>query len=544
MRTVQGAALDGLKARVRALAERTGLPVRSTRGGARPHAGPAARPGPTERAGRAPSGGAPLADPGPAGPPRGALDTGRRASVREPLRRTSAARPAGPAAALAPAGTPAAATTVLASLGALLTAAGRGPRPRRRRQGEVRASAAALRALRARHGDAPALVRTRSGQTVLVLLDPGDVRRFYAEPVSVLAADPPQKCRGLSTHEPGRYGDAPGCARGEQRPERRRMSADVLAAGLPVHPAAGPILAVVAEEARHLTATGTLELHRVRHAVNRAARRIVLGDPAAEDDELAGWLTQLRAGDGRPRGGRTRAARSVHDKALARIRAYVRHAGDDTLAGRAARHAGPVDTTDPDGAVDPADEARLWLLAMDAVPDTLLRTLLLLGAHPCEQDAAAAEASAEVAAGRARGELPRLRACVRESLRLYPVVPDLIRVTRGETEWRGVRHPAGTAVLVPAAFHQRDPERVPAAHVFVPGRWKNPGADRDVRMAPFSHGGGRCPGDQLGLMITAAFCAEVLRGHRITGTRPVLDPVGPLPVTLDPHGVRLTLTRR
>ncbi|MFE1901055.1 cytochrome P450 [Streptomyces yangpuensis] len=231
----------------------------------------------------------------------------------------------------------------------------------------------------------------------------------------------------------------------------------------------------------------------------------------------------------------------MHDKTRARILEYVRRAGEDTLAGRAARLADPAGT---DGAVDPVDEARLWLLAMDAVPDTLLRTLLLLGAHPCEQDAAAAEAVAEVAAGPARGELPRLRACVRESLRLYPVVPDLIRVTRAETEWRGVRHPAGTSVLLPAAFHQRDPERVPAAHVFVPGRWKNPGADQDIRMAPFSHGGGRCPGDQLALMITAAFCAEVLRGHRITGTRPVLDPVGPLPVTLDPHGVRLTLTRR
>ncbi|MFE0013073.1 hypothetical protein ACFVZX_42475, partial [Streptomyces erythrochromogenes] len=148
------------------------------------------------------------------------------------------------------------------------------PRPRRRRRPDgARASAAALRALRARHGDAPALVRTRSGKTLLVLLDPRDLRRFYAEPVSVLAADPPQKCRGLSTHEPDPDGDGSGCVRGEQRAERRRMHEDVLAAGLPVHPAAGPILRAVAEEARHLTAAGTLELARARHAVNRAARR-------------------------------------------------------------------------------------------------------------------------------------------------------------------------------------------------------------------------------------------------------------------------------
>lgn len=502
MRTVQGAALDGLRARVRALAARR-------------------RP---ERAGRSPRGEAPLADRGPAVPGLGAGAPGRRTSVKE-------VRYAAPA--QAPQTT---ARAALAGFGVLLRGLTR-PRP-----GEVRTSAAALRALRARHGDAPALVRTRSGRTVLVLLDPQDLRRFYAEPVSVLAAAPPDKCRGLNPEEPADSG----CSRGELRAERREVSAEVLAAGRPVHPSRGPFLAALAEEARHLTASAsatavTLDLARARYAVHRAARRIVLGDAAAADEELSGWLTQLRAESRSSRGGRVRSVRSVrsvHDKARARIEEYAARADGDTLVGRAARHA------DPTGTLDPVGQAQHWLLAMDAVPGTLLRTLLLLGAHPAEQDLATAEAAAEAAAGADRGELPRLRACVRESLRLYPVVPDLIRVTRAETEWRGVRYPAGTSVLVPAAFHQRDPERVPAAHVFVPGRWKNPGADQDIRMAPFSHGGGRCPGDQLGLMATAALCAEVLRGHRVTGTRPVLDPVGPLPTTLDPQGIRLGLTRR
>ncbi|WP_158754665.1 cytochrome P450 [Streptomyces sp. NRRL F-2580] len=520
MRTVQGVALDGLKARVRALAERTGLPVRSAPGAVGVAGGSARRR--TERVGRSPRGGTPLADRGPAGTGPGAVTADRRTSVKESFRHPAAA--ASSAAASAP--------VTLGALRSLLH--GLAPARPRRRPGEVRASAAALRALRARHGDAPALVRTRSGRTVLVLLDPQDLRRFYEEPVSILAADPPAKCRGLDVAEPV----GTGCSRAELRTERRQVSAEVLAAGLPVHPSCGPYLAAVAEEARHLTATGTLDLARARHAVNRAARRIVLGDAAAADEELAGWLTQLRAEGKGLRGGRVRTARSVRDKAHARIQEYARHADGGTLVGRAARHA------DPTGTLDPVGEAEHWLLAMGAVPETLLRTLLLLGAHPAEQDAAAAEAAAETAAGPGRGELPRLRACVRESLRLYPVVPDLIRVTRAETEWRGVRYPAGTSVLLPAAFHQRDPERVPAAHVFVPGRWKNPRADQDIRMAPFSHGGGRCPGDQLGLMITAALCAEVLRGHRVRSTRPVLDPVGPLPTTLDPHGIRLTLTRR
>ncbi|MFJ3723251.1 cytochrome P450 [Streptomyces sp. NPDC090045] len=522
MRTVQGVALDGLRARVRALAERTGLPVRSAPADVRAAGSGAARRR-TGRAGRPPRGGTPLADRGPAGKGLGAETAGRRTSVKESFQQPVAA----PSELATPA-IPAIPGVLRGLLGGLTPA-----RPLRR-PGAVRASAAALRSLRARHGDAPALVRTRSGRTVLVLLDPQDLRRFYEEPVSVLAADPPEKCRGLGAAEP----DGTGCSRAEPRTERRQISAEVLAAGVPVHPSCGPFLAAVAEEARHLTATGTLDLARARHAVNRAARRIVLGDAAAADEELAGWLTQLRAEGKGLRGGRVRSARTVRDKARARIQEYARHADGGTLVGRAARHA------DPTGTLDTVGEAEHWLLAMGAVPDTLLRTLLLLGAHPSEQDAAAAEAVAEAVDGPGRGELPRLRACVRESLRLYPVVPDLIRVTRAETEWRGVRYPAGTSVLLPAAFHQRDPERVPAAHVFVPGRWKNPRADQDIRMAPFSHGGGRCPGDQLGLMITAALCAEVLRGHRIGSARPVLDPVGPLPATLDPHGIRLTLTRR
>lgn len=381
------------------------------------------------------------------------------------------------------------------------------PRPARGHAGPGRPrwSAATLRALRARHGGAPVLVRGLTG-TVLLVLDPQDMRQFYAEPVSSLA---------LAVGEPD------GCAHAGLRAERRAVDDSVLAAELTVHPSCGAFLSVLAEEARRLTAGGTLELARARHAVGRAARRIVLGDAAALDVELS------------RRSGR------FHDKVGARIAAYADLAEPHTLVGRARRHA------DPTGTLDPVGQARQWLAAFDLVPGILLRTLLLLGAHPAEQDAVAAEARA-AGAGKAsaQGALPRMRACVRESLRLFPAVPDLMRITRAETEWRGVRHPAGTCVLLPALFHQRDPEHVPAAHVFVPGRWASRDADRDIRMAPFSHAGGRCPGEQLGLLITAALCAQVLRGHRIQAVRPVLDPLGPLPAALDPQGIRLRLTRR
>ncbi|MEW2417305.1 cytochrome P450 [Streptomyces sp. NPDC046866] len=284
----------------------------------------------------------------------------------------------------------------------------------------------------------------------------------------------------------------------------------------PAPPSCEALGAVIAEEARLLAAASTLELVRVRHAVARLARRIAPGAPAAAALPAGPYAAGAPAGlFGRlcRRGaGRERAAAAE---------GHVR-------AGRAAPHAGPAARPQP------------WLRAVDTVPGTLLRTLLLLGAHPAEQTAAAAEAAASASPR----DLVRMRACVLESLRLYPAVPELVRITRAETEWRGVRHPAGTCVLLPAHFHQRDPAHVPAAHVFVPGRWKTPGADEDLRLSPFGHGPGRCPGDRLGLLLTTALCAELLRRRRITGVRPVLDPPGPLPAVLDPRGIRLTLTRR
>ncbi|MGW1777128.1 cytochrome P450 [Streptomyces sp. NPDC002104] len=384
-----------------------------------------------------------------------------------------------------------------------------GARPRAARghvgPGRPRWSAATLRALRDRHGGAPVLVRGLTG-TVLLILDPQDIGQFYAEPVG-------------PTGRPGAGAD--GCAHAGLGAGRRAVDDSVLAAGLTVHPSCGAFLSVLTDEARRLTAGGSLELARVRYSVARAARRIVLGDAAAEDAELGRRLGRFP------------------DRAGARIAAYADLAEPHTLIGRARRHA------HSSGVTDPAGQVRQWLAAFDLVPGIVLRTLLLLGAHPAEQDAVAAEArAAGWAQGSAQGALPRLRACVRESLRLYPAVPDLIRITRAETEWRGVRHPAGTCVVLPVLFHQRDPEHVPAAHVFVPGRWADRAADRDVRMAPFSHAGGRCPGEQLGLLVTAALCAEVLRGHRVWPVRPVLDPLGPLPATLDPQGIRLRLTRR
>ncbi|MCX5202764.1 cytochrome P450 [Streptomyces sp. NBC_00237] len=388
-------------------------------------------------------------------------------------------------------------------------------------------SNATLRAMKQRHGGAPVLVRGLSGD-MLVLFDAQDVRRFFDEPVMALAMDPPDKYDSLSVFEP----TGVICSRGARREERRDLNDEVLAWRDPVHPDCADYLRIVEEECRALTTSGTLAFPAVLRAVSRVSRRIVLGDRAADDEELAQWLAILRGRANWMGKVRARDSRALYEKATARIAQYAADAPAHALAARALAAPSPEGT-------DPVGQTHHWLLATDACTAAVVaRTLLLLGAHPAEQEAAHEDA-------RTGGPgFPRLRACVQESIRLFPVVPDLVRVTREETEWRGVRQPAGTAVMVPIGFHQRDPDAVAGAHLFAPGRWLKPDADRDTAMAPFSHGQGRCPGDQLGLLLSSAVCAEVLRDHRITGARPVLDTARPLPGVLGTAAVRLRLAPR
>ncbi|MFD8148590.1 cytochrome P450 [Streptomyces sp. NPDC059708] len=386
-------------------------------------------------------------------------------------------------------------------------------------------SNATLRAMRARHGGAPVMVRALSGD-MLVLFDEEDVARFFAEPMDTLAMDAKDKFDSLSVFEP----TGVICSHGRLREDRREVNDRALAPGEPLHPDYAAYTAVVEEECRPLTAATVLGFPLLRTALARISRRIVLGDRAADDGELAGWLTALRDRANWMGRGRPEDSRALYARAEARIARYAAGAPAHTLAARALSAPAPEGT-------DPLGQTHHWLLAIDVLAPIVIRTLLLLAAHPAEQD----EVRAEIAAG--TPGLPRLRACVQESVRLYPIVPDLVRVTRAETEWRGVRHPAGTTVLVPIGFHQRDPERVPGGNLFAPARWLAPGADADPRTAPFSQGPGRCPGDRLGLLLSSLVCAEVLRGNRITGARPALDTGRPLPGIVDTAGIRLRLGR-
>src|SRR5699024_3018475 len=105
-----------------------------------------------------------------------------------------------------------------------------------------------------------------------------------------------------------------------------------------------------------------------------------------------------------------------------------------------------------------------WMFAFDAGGWATFRALALIAAHP------GAAQTAREEFGRAP-DLPHLRACVLESLRLWPTTPAILRDSTEATTWAGGTLPAGASVMIFAPFFHRDETRLRDAHRFAPQIW-------------------------------------------------------------------------
>ena len=161
--------------------------------------------------------------------------------------------------------------------------------------------------------------------------------------------------------------------------------------------------------------------------------------------------------------------------------------------------------------------------------------LWLLAAHPSWQDAVAAEAAALTPDMAGVGALRVTRAVFRETLRLYPPVPMMVRQAARPGTLRGRPVPRGAQlVLSPWHLHRHrrlwdDPD------AFDPARWSRPESRPAIRDAfiPFSAGERACPGAGLAMTEGVVMLARVVSAFIL---RP--GPVPPVPVA------RLTLRGR
>lgn len=377
-----------------------------------------------------------------------------------------------------------------------------------------------LQQLRRRYGDGPVLMKLPFRHQA-ILLCPDHVRRVLDATPEPFQSDSSEKHVTLAHFEP--RGSL--ISRGAERMERRRFNEAVLESACPVHSLGERFGQVVAEEIAALLADADVDRRlgwgAFKDAWFRIVRRCVFGDSARDDAQLSDMLVRLR-GDAnwaflRPK------RRTLRARFLSRVAAYLHAAEPDTLAALASR----LDT----GRAAPADQIGQWLFAFDAAGIALFRALVVIAAD----DHLGQRARADVAP-----DLAFLRACLLESVRLWPTTPAILRQTDRDTEWGSAIMAAGTGVLIHVPFVHRDDERLPFAHSFAPDIWLAAEAPRWL-LIPFSAGPGECPARNLVLMLASRTLAALLKERRYRLPQSVgIDPAA-LPPTFDQFSIALKI---
>jgi cytochrome P450 len=252
-------------------------------------------------------------------------------------------------------------------------------------------------------------------------------------------------------------------------------------------------------------------------------RRVVFGSDEPEDRELTDLLARLRLDANwaylHPRRGRDRA------RFFELLRDRVAAAGPDSLAAKTANLPASAGT-------DPIGQIPHWLFAFDAAGIAAARALALVASHP-EAGKRVREEASTLDLGQPR-QLEYHRACVLESVRLWPTTPALLRESRADTP----AGRAGTTYFVYTPFFHRDNETLAYADRFEPEIWLDGRALADPALVPFSAGPGVCPGRNLVLYTTSMFLANLCQGNEYTLRKPsTLDPSRPVPATLDNFGL-------
>ncbi|MGI6869374.1 cytochrome P450 [Amycolatopsis sp. 3B14] len=371
-----------------------------------------------------------------------------------------------------------------------------------------------LQKLRARHGDG--LLRLAvPGRSFALVLSPDDVGRVLADSPEPFTPANLEKKKALSQFQP--HGVL--ISEGPERDHRREWTERALETSRPTHHLAPSVRAKVADEFAAL-GPGPLDWDTFAPVWWRMVRRVVFGDHARDDQTTTDLLERLRLSANwsylLPR------RRRLREEFLGRVRALLARAPEDSLAGGLAA----------DDEV--ASQIGHWLFAFDAAGMVTFRTLALLATHPAQRQ----QARQDLASG---AELGYLRACVLDTVRLWPTTPAILRDTTKELDWHGHRVPAGTGLLVFAPLFHRDDSRLPYAHSFVPEIWLDGRVQEEPSLVPFSAGPGECPAKNLVLFTTATVLATMIGDRDYTvDSSPKPGPGRPLPATFDNFSLRLT----
>ncbi|MDN3296133.1 cytochrome P450 [Streptomyces ficellus] len=384
-----------------------------------------------------------------------------------------------------------------------------------------------LAELRGHYGPGP-LRLDLAGRRFAVVLQAGDAAHVLAGTPDPYSPATREKRASLEQFQP--HGVL--ISRGAERDDRRAFNEAVLEYGHQLHSLAPRMVRTVREEAGKLlgaTTAGDGEIGwtAFRTAWDRTARRIVLGDTGRDDTGLTAMLGRLRSTANWSTAAPRRA--TLRDRFERRLRTHLDRAEPGSLAAALA-------ATPASPGTDPPGQVPHWLFAFDGAGIAAFRTLALLSTHAAQETQVRNELA--VTDLTEPHLLPYTRACVLESVRLWPTTPFLLRESVRETAWGEDTLPAGTEFLIYAPLFHRD-ESLPYSDRFTPEIWLDGTAQDTEALMPFSAGPGECPGQDLVLLVTSTMVAALLERHTYLPERPGrLRPDRPLPRTLDHFGLR------
>lgn len=288
--------------------------------------------------------------------------------------------------------------------------------------------------------------------------------------------------------------------------------------------------------------------HEMAQGVFEAFRAYQRGQPIlnlAAFVPLPRWLPRFH------RPGTLARAREIRSliRALTDQRAAAIAAGTapDDLATKIMTTADPVTGARFDSEEMTDQVAIFFLAGHETSASALAWALWLLASHPQIQARCVEEARAFVA-DPGFGNLSKLRLIrdvFRETLRLYPAVPMMVRETTQPETFRQRAVPKGAQVVL-SPWHLHRHERIwTAPDDFDPDRWQRPETRASVREGymPFSAGPRVCTGAGFAMAEGVILLAVLLADWQVAPAGPVPQPVAFLTVRAR-EGIRLTLTRR
>ena len=408
---------------------------------------------------------------------------------------------------------------------------------RRRSAGAVAAKTGAdalaarfMASLKRSYGEGPVWIRVAKDEALL-LLGREPIRHALMGSPDPFAADPEPKRSAMAKFQP----HALTISRAEEWEDRRRFTEAVLDTGEPLHRLADRFAEACAQETARLAQRRELTWEPFNTCMRRIARRVILGDGAAEDDELSEMLGELMDKANPPGGG----DQVLYERYTAALSTWVKAGAPASLAGLIA--GAPVTER-----TRPVDQVTHWLFALgDTLAINAFRTLAVLAAFEPERERVREElAGAELTSAAGVAGLRFLEACLQEAMRLWPTTAMLSRETVRDYEWNGASVPQGTQLLIVNSFTHRDAAEFEFANRFAPEEWISGEAAQDWSFNHFSHGPQGCPGTGLALFVGKAVLGGLLSACEPRLLEPSLDPAKELPYALDFFTLRFELERR